>query len=103
MSWKIGRGNDMSLEVLFISNSPSNIRYVILIVDEIKVQEDLVYDKTVCNLLGFVNLGEVLEGKFRADVQDPCETIATHMLTLMVRGLFIKMEFSYANFPTQGL
>ena len=28
----------MSHEVLFISNSPSNIRYVILIVDEMKVQ-----------------------------------------------------------------
>ena len=93
----------MSHEVLFISNTPSNIRYVILIVDEMKVQEDLAYDKTGCNLLGFVNLGEVLEGKFRADVQDPCETIATLMLTLMVRGLFIKMEFPYANFPTQSL
>ena len=61
----------MSHEVLFISNSPSYIRYVILIVDEMKVQEDLVYDKTGCNLLGFVNLGEVnneLEGKLRADV-----------------------------------
>ena len=99
----------MSHEVLFISNSPSYIRYVILIVDEMKVQEDLVYDKTGCNLLGFVNLGEVnnelevLEGKLRADVQDPCEAIATHMLTLMVRGLFIKMEFPYAKFPSRGL
>ena len=68
-----------------------------------KLQEDLVYDKTVCNLLVFVNVGEVnnelevLEGKLRADVQDPCETIATHMLTLMVRELFIKTEFPYIN------
>ena len=99
----------MSHEVLFNSNSPSNIRYVILIVDEMKVQEDPVYDNTGCNLLGFVNLDEVnnelevLEGKLKADVQDSCETIATHVLTLMVRGLFIKMEFPYANFPTRGL
>ena len=56
-----------------------------------------------------MNLGEVnnelevLEEKLRADVQDPCEAIATHMLILMVRGLFIKMEFPYANFPTRGL
>ena len=74
-----------------------------------KVQEDLVFDKTGCNLLGFVNLGEVnnelevLERQLRNDVQETCETIATHMLTLMVRGIFIKMEFPYANFPTQGL
>ena len=52
--------------------------------------------------LDFVNLGEVLEGKFRADVQDPCETIATLMLTLMVRGTIHKdgvsiCQFSYSK------
>lgn len=82
---------------------------MIVIVDEMKVQEDLVFDKTGNHLLGFVDLGkvnneiEVLEGKLRNDTQDSCEeAIATHMLTVMVRGLFIKMEFPYANFPSKG-
>ncbi len=90
--------------------SPTQCRYVILVIDEMKVQEDLVYDKTGNNLLGFVNLGnvnseiEMLEGQLRNDILDPpCENIANHMLTLMVRGLFMKMEFPYANFPTRGL
>ncbi len=83
-------------------------RYVVLLVDEMKVQEDLVYDKTGENLLGFVNLGNVnseiesLQSRLKDEATDPVESIATHMLTIMVRGLFFKMEFPYANFPTQG-
>ncbi len=65
------------------------------------------YDKTGNNLLGFVNLGDVnddlqaLERRLNNPV-DPSICIATHMLTLMVRGIFTKLEFPYANFPTQG-
>ena len=81
-------------------------RFVVLILDEMKIQEDLVYDKTGQRLHGFVNLGDVnsdlqkLECQVAGDTI-PSESIATHMLTLMVRGIFFKMEFPYANFPTQ--
>ena len=34
-------------------------RFVVLIIDEMKVREDLVYDKTGESLHGFVNLGDV--------------------------------------------
>jgi hypothetical protein len=34
-------------------------RFVVVIIDEMKIQEDLVYDKTGSNMLGFVNLGDV--------------------------------------------
>ena len=82
-------------------------RFVVLILDEMKIQEDLVYDKTGQRLHGFVNLGNVnsdlqkLESQV-ADDTTPTGSIATHMLTLMVRRIFFKMEFPYANFPTQG-
>ena len=52
-----------------------------------KIQEDLVYDKTGQHLIRFVNLGDVNE----------------HMLTLMVRGIFMKFEFPYTRFPTQSM
>jgi hypothetical protein len=82
-------------------------RFVVLIFDEMKIQEDLVYDKTGERLHGFVYLGEVNEDlrKLEKDVSDkqsPTKSIATHMLTVMVRGIFFKLEFPYANFPTQG-
>ena len=79
-----------------------------LILDEMKIQEDLVYDKTGQRLHGFVNLGDVnndlqkLESQVAYDPV-PSGNIATHMLTLMLRGFFFKMEFPYANFPTQGI
>ena len=66
------------------------------------------YDKTGENLHGFVNLGDVndqlqlLEKKTNG-IGTPCDDIATHMLTLMVRGIFMNLEFPYASFPTQGM
>ncbi len=84
-----------------------NYRFVVLILDEMKIQEDLVFDKTGQQLHGFVNMGDVnndlqsLESVVNDDTT-PSGSIATHVLTLMVRGIFIKLEFPYANFPTQG-
>lgn len=82
-------------------------RFVVLIIDEMKVKEDLVYDKTGEVLLGFVDLGDINnqlhELELQANSVKPHESIATHMLTLMIRGLFIKLEFPYASFSTQGI
>lgn len=82
------------------------LRYVVMIVDEMKIHEDLVFDKHGRNLLGFINLGTVNEQlqqlERRTEDAQPHESIATHMLTVMVRGIFIKLEFPYASFPTQG-
>ena len=72
-----------------------------------KIQEDLVFDKTGKQIHGFVNLGDVnsdlqaLESQAN-DNTTPSGSIATHMLTLMARGIFIKLEFPYANFRMQG-
>lgn len=71
-----------------------------------KVQEDLVFDKHGRNLLGFVNLGAINEQlqDLEREVQmaQPHQSLATHMLTIMVRGIFVKVEFPFACFPTQG-
>ena len=81
-------------------------RYVVVILDEMKIQEDLVFDKHGRNLLGFVNLGAIndqlqdLEREIQ--MNKPHESLATHMLTIMVRGIFMKVEFPFACFPTQG-
>lgn len=75
-----------------------------LILDEMKIQEDLVFYRTGQQLHGFVNLGDVNED-LESEVDQhslPCKNIATHMLTLMVRGIFFKLELPYENFPTQG-
>ena len=79
-----------------------------LIIDEMKIQEDLVFDKTGQRLHGFVNLGDInnelqsLESEVSYGATSSGSSIAAHMLTLMLRGIFFKLEFPYANFPTQG-
>ena len=89
-----------------VRNNLSYNRFVILIFDEMKIREDLVYDKTGVYVHGFVNLGSVNEQllKLEKDLSSdkPPLELATHMLTLMVRGVFIKLEFPYASFPTTG-
>ena len=81
-------------------------RFVVLIIDEMKVWEDLVYDKTGESLHGFVNLGDVnnqlQELEKQTNTGKPHDSFATQMLTVMVRGIFLKLEFPYASFPTQG-
>ena len=72
-----------------------------------KIQEDLVFDKNGHNLLGFVNLGGINEQlqELEKETQSaqPHKNLATHMLTVMVRGIFLKLEFPFASFPTQGI
>lgn len=79
---------------------------MVLIIDEMKIREDLVYDKTGTCLHGFVNLGDVNNQlpqlEMQSDVKKTYDCLAKQMLTIMVRGIFIKLEFPYASFPSQG-
>ena len=65
-----------------------NSRYVVIIIDEMKIQEDLVFDKTGVYMHGFVNLGnvnqELLKLEQEIEKDEGNIQLATHMLTLMV-------------------
>ena len=37
------------------------------------------------------------------DTEQSCGEVATHILTLMVRGIFFRLRFPYAHFPTTGI
>ena len=84
-------------------------KYVVVMIDEIKLKESLVYDKHSSHIIGFIDIGDVgnqlnqLEEKYGADTHVHHRPIATHMLVLMVRGIFFKMEYPYAHFPTKRL
>lgn len=70
-----------------------------------KIHADLVFDKSG-EIIGFVDTGDC-NNKIRS-LENLCkgnkyDNIATHMLTLMVRGLFIRLNFPYAQFPTSGM
>ena len=86
-----------------------------LILDEMHVKEDLVYDKWTGELIGFMNLDEIslhlskLEEDLLANLDDDdgdevsedstTATLANSVLVFMVRGLFTSLQFPYATFP----
>ena len=81
---------------------------MVLLLDEMKLKENLVYDKHEANV-GFVDVGDFnnqiaeLEKECSSSDFSPHESVATHMLVLMVRGIFTKLEFPYAHFLTKDL
>ena len=84
---------------------PDHKKYVVLLFDEMKVKESLVYDKHSAEVIGFVELGDVNEHLAQLEQscsnQDKQHQVATHILALMVRGVFTTLRFPFAHFPSQ--
>lgn len=74
--------------------------FVTLLFDEMKVQEDLVWDKSTGELIGFVNLGDpnLNESSFKS-----VSKLATHILVFMAKSVKNPLSFSIANFATDGV
>lgn len=81
-------------------------KFVVVLVDEMKVKEGLVYDKHSCEVIGFAELDNI-DAQLNQLEQSPTVSnsppIATHLLALMVRGLFTSCRFPYAHFPTTAV
>ena len=60
-------------------------RYVVLVMDEMKIQSNLFFDKVTCTgeLIGFVDLGDPMTNFASITDEDP---FATHALAFPVRG-----------------
>ena len=85
-------------------------RHVILLLDEMHIREDLVYNKHTGALVGFANLGEITDHleQFERSLQGvdstiACQPLAKSMLVIMVRGLFTKLRFPFAHFTCVNL
>ena len=84
-------------------------RFVVLAFDEMKIREDLVFDKVTGEITGFVDYGdESLNVRFN-ELQEKCKRLnqdkremATHMMTMMVRGLTFHLNLPIAQFATAG-
>ena len=97
----------MLMEAAEVSTCPEHNRCVILLLDEMHVREDLVYDKHKGELIGFTNLGDIndhldaYEKALSGDQEPP--SLAKSVLVFMVRGLFTKLQFAYPQFPCSSL
>ena len=77
---------------------------MVLVIDEMHIREDLVYDKNSGALIGFANLGEINTHliRFRAALEaGKCgeEQLAKTVMVFMVQGLFSSLEFPYVQIP----
>ena len=50
-----------------INDLPESKRYVTLLIDEMKIKEDLVFDKHSCTMIGFVRLGSINDQLLRVE------------------------------------
>ena len=92
-------------DIAFLSNELN--RYVFLVMDEVHIKTDLVYDKHQGSLIGFVNLGNtnnrLLEFENTLGETQHEQQLASSMLVLMVRGIFQKLNYPYAQFACNNL
>ncbi len=72
-------------------------RYIVLVMDEMKIQSGLVFDKHSGNLVGFIDLGDPMTNF--ACLKDE-DTLATHALAFLVRGLCTDLKHVIAYFFT---
>ena len=81
---------------------PAHKQFIGIAFDEIYIKSDLVYDRHSGKVIGFVNLGAV-DQQLAALEQESKPIVATRVLTLMARGLFFRLNFPVASFPTAGI
>ena len=77
-----------------------------------KIKEDLVFDKTMGQITGFVDYDQSNLNSYFAKLKKECQchqrlnlnetSVARHMLTVLVRGINIKLKFAFAQFATTG-
>lgn len=86
-----------------LAEIPEYQKYVALVFDEVKVKEDLVYNKHSGEVIGFVDITDInmhLKAFERScDKVTVPQELASHMSVFMVRGLFSSLSFPYAQFP----
>ena len=75
-------------------------RYVTILLDEMKIQDDLVWDKHTGESIGFVDLGD--PDLNYGTLKDTNE-LATHVLVFLICSIVNPLAYSFATFATSGV
>ena len=65
----------------------------------------IVYNKHDCRVVGFVDIGDVnnIMSEFEQSLDGSPPPLAKQMLVFMVHGIFLRLNFPYAQFATRDL
>ena len=90
-----------------IESIPESKRFVVIVLDEMKIKESIAYNKHTGEMIGFVNLGDINNAicDLLRELNNTCDhpPVASHLLTLMVRGVFFNLDFPLAHFGTDNI
>ena len=100
--------DEMIMKAAKVESCPEREKCVILLLDEMHIREDLVFDKHTGAMIGYTNLGDINEHllHFERSLSDSAPAtpkLAKTMMVFMVQGLFSKLQFAYAQFPSADL
>ena len=88
--------NELKNKVKYFSDIE---RFMVILFDEMKIQENLVWSKHTGDLIGFVDLGDV--NLNYATLQET-NAIASHVLVFLLRSVVNPFKFNLANFATKN-
>ena len=102
----LGDLSDVDLQLIRAANilsCPEWHKFVILLIDEMYIREDLVYNKHTGRLIGFTDLGSINNhlSAFERSINEgeiTAKLLAKSMLAIMVKGLFTPLKFPYVQF-----
>ena len=92
----INKENVQSLQAK-VSSFTSIQQYVAVVINEMKIQSNLVFDKVSRELIGFIDLGDPMTNFATLTNED---LIATHALAFLARGLCTGLKHVIAHFFT---
>jgi hypothetical protein len=74
--------------------------YIVMLFDEMKIKANLVFDKVTGELIGFTDLGD---SEVNYCSLEEVDSIASHALVFLVRGISTNLKFNLAYFATHNL
>ena len=75
-------------------------KFIVLLMDEMKIQKNLVWDKHSGELVGYVDLGDL---ELNYATLPKVNEIATYIMVFLIRSIVNPFKFSLANFATKDL
>ena len=95
-----GFNKDIANELLEkVKNFSDNENFFVMLMDEIKIQENHVWDKHTGDIIGYVDFGDA---ELNYATLQKSTDIATHVLVFLLRSAVNPLKFSLANFATTG-
>lgn len=98
----------MLFQTAKVDTCPEREKYVLLLLDEMHIREDIVYNKHTGTMIGYANLGDINKHllQFESSISSGDElpfVPAKTIMVFMVRGLFNSLQFPFAQFPVAEL